>query len=297
MGLDFDFVKGEGPVDRPSDSAPRDVDRLRDFEPREALGARARDDPPAAQRAGRIACRSSASAARRSRWPRTRSKAGRRRPTHERRRSCTRSRRAWHRLCDRFADDDGRLPEGAGRGRRAGDAGVRLVGRRARPRATTASSRCRTPRGSSTRCASSASRSIHFGVGTTAILPDLREAGGDVIGVDWRLPLDEAWDIIGHDRGIQGNLDPTLLLGPRDRLFARRRRCPARAGGRAGPHLQSRPRHPADRRRSSTCRRSRGTCTIHASSSGRASQLPAPAGAIGSPVAGIRIPSKAKISS
>jgi uroporphyrinogen decarboxylase len=62
--------------------------------------------------------------------------------------------------------------------------------------------------------------SIHFGVGTTAILPDLAEAGGHVIGVDWRLPLDEAWAAIGGTRAIQGNLDPSTLLGPLDRLRA-----------------------------------------------------------------------------
>ncbi len=61
---------------------------------------------------------------------------------------------------------------------------------------------------------------IHFGVGTGAILAELREAGGDVIGVDWRVPLDEAWARIGFDRAIQGNLDPTLLLGPLDRMLA-----------------------------------------------------------------------------
>jgi uroporphyrinogen decarboxylase len=60
---------------------------------------------------------------------------------------------------------------------------------------------------------------IHFGVGTGSILGELREAGGDVIGVDWRTPLDEAWERIGHDRAVQGNLDPTLLLAPLDRLF------------------------------------------------------------------------------
>jgi uroporphyrinogen decarboxylase len=60
---------------------------------------------------------------------------------------------------------------------------------------------------------------IHFGVGTGAILGELREAGGRVIGVDWRTPLDEAWQRIGYDRAVQGNLDPTLLLGPTDRAF------------------------------------------------------------------------------
>ena len=56
---------------------------------------------------------------------------------------------------------------------------------------------------------------IHFGTGTATILEELRDAGGDVIGVDWRIPLDEAWERIGADRAVQGNLDPTLLLGPR----------------------------------------------------------------------------------
>jgi uroporphyrinogen decarboxylase len=75
---------------------------------------------------------------------------------------------------------------------------------------------------------------IHFGVGTGAILADLRDAGGDVIGADWRTPLDEAWQHIGFDRGIQGNLDPTLLLGPLDRVFAATDEVLARAGGRSG---------------------------------------------------------------
>jgi uroporphyrinogen decarboxylase len=60
---------------------------------------------------------------------------------------------------------------------------------------------------------------IHFGVASASILHVMREAGGDILGADWRIPLDEAWQRIGPDRGIQGNLDPTLLLGPRERLL------------------------------------------------------------------------------
>jgi uroporphyrinogen decarboxylase len=75
---------------------------------------------------------------------------------------------------------------------------------------------------------------IHFGVGTGAILPELREAGGHVIGADWRIPLDEAWERIGFDRAIQGNLDPTLLLGPIDRALAAADDVLDRAGGRPG---------------------------------------------------------------
>lgn len=75
---------------------------------------------------------------------------------------------------------------------------------------------------------------IHFGVGTSAILSELRAAGGDVVGVDWRIPLDEAWARIGADRAIQGNLDPTVLLAPLQRMFAATDEVLARAGGRPG---------------------------------------------------------------
>ncbi len=75
---------------------------------------------------------------------------------------------------------------------------------------------------------------IHFGVGTRSILGDIRDAGGDVIGADWRTPIDEAWNVIGPDRGVQGNLDPTLLLGPIERVFAAADDILDRIGGRPG---------------------------------------------------------------
>ncbi|MBI4476156.1 MAG: uroporphyrinogen decarboxylase, partial [Acidobacteria bacterium] len=75
---------------------------------------------------------------------------------------------------------------------------------------------------------------IHFGTGTTTLLSDMREAGGDVVGADWRISLDEAWRRIGYDRAIQGNLDPGLLLGPMDRLLAGADRVLDQAGGRPG---------------------------------------------------------------
>ena len=46
----------------------------------------------------------------------------------------------------------------------------------------------------------------------------MAEAGGDVIGIDWRIPIDRGWDLAGHDRAVQGNLDPTLLLGDWERV-------------------------------------------------------------------------------
>jgi uroporphyrinogen decarboxylase len=59
---------------------------------------------------------------------------------------------------------------------------------------------------------------IHFGTGAAHLMPSLAAAGGDVIGVDWRLPIDRAWALVGLDRGVQGNLDPAVLLGPFERV-------------------------------------------------------------------------------
>ena len=75
---------------------------------------------------------------------------------------------------------------------------------------------------------------IHFGTDTGSFLPEFAQAGGDVIGVDWRLPLDQAWARIGPDRAIQGNLDPAALLAPRAELERRVRDVLARAAGRPG---------------------------------------------------------------
>ena len=75
---------------------------------------------------------------------------------------------------------------------------------------------------------------IHFGTGTGALLELMREAGGDVIGLDWRVRLDEAWKRVGHDVGVMGNLDPVALLANRDQLLARARSIIKQAGGRSG---------------------------------------------------------------
>lgn len=75
---------------------------------------------------------------------------------------------------------------------------------------------------------------IHFGVGTAMLLELQRAAGGDVIGLDWRVPLDEGWRRIGHDRAVQGNLDPTLLFAPPAVLERRARNILDQAGGRPG---------------------------------------------------------------
>lgn len=76
--------------------------------------------------------------------------------------------------------------------------------------------------------------SIHFGTGTANLLELMAEAGGDIISVDWRVELDEAWTRIGYERGIQGNLDPTLLLTSWDTIEAGMHDVLRRANNRPG---------------------------------------------------------------
>ena len=77
---------------------------------------------------------------------------------------------------------------------------------------------------------------IHFGVGTGELLASMAEAGGDVIGVDWRTPLDAGWDRVGGPsvRGVQGNLDPATLLAPWDVVEPAALDVLAQAAGRDG---------------------------------------------------------------
>jgi uroporphyrinogen decarboxylase len=76
--------------------------------------------------------------------------------------------------------------------------------------------------------------SINFTTGNPQLLPLTASAGGEVIGVDWRIPIDEAWKIVGDDRGIQGNLDPIALLAGRDVALRKTREVLDRVGGRPG---------------------------------------------------------------
>jgi uroporphyrinogen decarboxylase len=75
---------------------------------------------------------------------------------------------------------------------------------------------------------------IHFGTGTSALLELMREAGGDVIGLDWRVRLDEGWQRIGHDVGVMGNLDPVALFANKDHLRAQAKLILEQAAGRPG---------------------------------------------------------------
>ena len=232
MGLDFDFVKGEGPsIERPIRQAS-DVDRLRVFDPREGLShvletirilRRELADrvpligfggAPFTMAAYAIEGESSTTYATAKAFMYAQPE-------------------AWHRLCDRFA----RVIADYLRAQiEAGVQAVQVfdswVGQLSRADYTEFAQPH--TRRIFDALAGSGVPTIHFGVHTGAILPEMAAAGGDVIGVDWRAPIDEAWDRIGHDRAIQGNLDPVRLLGPEDRMFEAADDILRRAAGRPG---------------------------------------------------------------
>jgi uroporphyrinogen decarboxylase len=232
LGLDFDFVKGEGPSIACPIRSAADIDRLRSFEPREAL-AHVLETIRLLRRelSGRVPLIGFGGA------PFTLASyaiEGGPSSTYALTKAFMYSEpRAWHRLCERFAEVM------AGYLAAQIEAGVQAV----QVFDSWAGALSRTDyrefvlphtRRIFESLADRRVPLIHFGVGTTAILRDMSEAGGDVIGVDWRLPIDDAWTIVGEGRGIQGNLDPTLLLGPIERLLASADDVLRRAGGRPG---------------------------------------------------------------
>jgi uroporphyrinogen decarboxylase len=231
MGLPFDFIKGEGPqLERPiSDEA--DIDRLKSFEPRDAL-AHVLAAIVQVQREldGRVPLIGFAGA------PFTLAsyaiEGG-----HSNNFAKTKSLmyghpEAWHRLCAKLADIVAdylvaQIEAGVD-AVQVFDSWVGTLNKAdyrefALPHTRRIFDRIgqRVP-------------TIHFGTGTATILDDIRDAGGDVIGADWRIAIDDAWGVIGEDHAIQGNLDPTLLLGPTARLFHQTDEILRRVGGRPG---------------------------------------------------------------
>jgi len=75
---------------------------------------------------------------------------------------------------------------------------------------------------------------IYFGTGTSTILPLMKKAGSDVVGLDWHVELDEAWARLGYDVAVQGNLDPVVLYAPIEEIDRRVKDILARAGQRPG---------------------------------------------------------------
>ena len=232
MGLAFDFIKGEGPrVERPLRS-DEDIDRLRLFEPREGLGyvleaiALARRELD-----GKVPLIGFAGA------PFTLAsyaiEGGPSRDFARTKALMYGHPEAWHRLCERLATVVSAFVvaqvEAGAQAIQIFDSWVGALSAEdyrefARPHTAAVFDALR----------GTGVPTIHFGTGTSTILTDLASAGGDVIGVDWRLPLDAAWQQLGPERAVQGNLDPTLLLGPRHRLLRAAGEVLDRAAGRPG---------------------------------------------------------------
>jgi uroporphyrinogen decarboxylase len=231
MGLPFDFIKGEGPAIEQPIRSPEDIDKLRIFEPREALAHVLQAIKQVqTELGGRVPLIGFAGA------PFTLAsyaiEGG-----HSNNFAHTKSLmyghpEAWHRLCDKFASVVGDYLNAQI------DAGVDAVQvfdswvgalNSADYREFVLPHTRRIFEAIGTRVPT-----IHFGTGTSTLLEDLRDAGGDVIGVDWRIPLDVAWERIGAGHAVQGNLDPTLLLGPTTRLLDAAEDVITRVNGRAG---------------------------------------------------------------
>jgi uroporphyrinogen decarboxylase len=232
MGIPFDFVRGEGPAIETPLRTEADIDRLTCFEPREALSyvleairmirAELGGDVPLIGFGGAPFTLASYAI-----------EGG-----HSQNFALTKalmysSSRAWHRLCEMLSSIIGEYLKAQ---IEAGVQAVQVFDSWAGALNAADYREFVLPH---TRRIFDAIKdlgvpTIHFGTGTAAILSDLRDAGGDVIGADWRIPLDEAWARIGHDRAIQGNLDPTVLLAPLDRLLAAADDVLDRAQGRPG---------------------------------------------------------------
>jgi uroporphyrinogen decarboxylase len=216
LGLPFDFIKGEGPqLERPIQS-PADIDRLTVFEPREALDF-VLEAIGQVQRAlnGRVPLIGFAGA------PFTLASyaiEGGHSNNFARTKALMYGHpEAWHQLCDRLATviaDYLTAQVDAGVDAvQVFDSWVGVLS----PSDYREFAQPHTARIFD--AVSGRVPTIHFGTGTATLLEELRDAGGDVIGVDWRSPMDTAWARIGHDCAVQGNLDPTLLLGPTERMF------------------------------------------------------------------------------
>jgi uroporphyrinogen decarboxylase len=234
MGIPFDFVRGEGPAIENPLRSEADIDRLKCFEPREALAhvleairmiRHELDGPHGVPLIGfGGAPFTLASYA---------IEGG-----HSQNFALTKalmysSPRAWHRLCDMLGSIMGEYMKAQ---IEAGAQVIQIFDSWAGALSSADYREFVLPHTRKIFDAISGTGvpTIHFGTGTANILQDLREAGGDVIGADWRIPLDEAWDRIGHDRAVQGNLDPTLLLAPLDRMLTAADDVLERAGGRPG---------------------------------------------------------------
>ena len=232
LGIPFDFVKGEGPVIHEPVRTADDIARLRKFEPRESLGhvlatirllrRELADRVPLIGFGGAPFTLASYAV-----------EGGPSRHYARTKALMYGEPDAWHRLCEKLsaavADYLVAQVEAGAQAIQVFDSWVGALN----PSDYREFALPHTQRVLSA-VAATGVPVLHFGTGTATLLEAMTEAGGDVIGVDWRVPLDDAWARIGADRAVQGNLDPTLLLGRIDRLLAGAEEVLRRAGGRAG---------------------------------------------------------------
>ena len=232
MGLDFDFVKGEGPcIERPIRTSEA-VENLRRFEPREAL-RHVLETIRILRREldGRVPLIGFGGA------PFTMASyaiEGSPSTSYARTKAFMYSQpAAWHRLCSRFAD---MMADYLTAQIEAGVQALQIFDSWAGALGHADYREFALPHTSRIFSALKGKGVplIHFGVGTAAILGDIIDNGADVVGVDWRQPIDEAWEVVGHNRAIQGNLDPARLLGPMDRVYGATDDILRRVGGRPG---------------------------------------------------------------
>jgi uroporphyrinogen decarboxylase len=232
LGIPFDFVKGEGPQVLEPVRSRTDIDRLRTFEPREALSpVLAAIRQVKAELAGRLPLIGFVGA------PFTLASyaiEGGHSTHYARAKALMYSDPvAWHDLCGRLAEMAGEYlvaqVEAGADVVQVFDSWVGALSPAdyrefVLPHSRRVFEIVRT----------TGVPTIHFGTGTATLLDSIAAAGSDVVGADWRIPIDEAWERIGPERAVQGNLDPTLLLGPQDRLLAGAADVLRRAGGRPG---------------------------------------------------------------
>ena len=231
MGLPFDFIKGEGPqIERPISNAA-DIDRLKSFEPRDSLShVLAAIVQIQRELDGRVPLIGFAGA------PFTLAsyaiEGG-----HSNNFAKTKALMyghpdAWHRLCEKLADVVGDYLVAQ---IEAGVDAVQVFDSWVGTLNTADYREFALPHTKrifdhiGTRVPT-----IHFGTGTGELLKLITQAGGNVIGIDWRVRLDEGWERIGHDKAVMGNLDPVALFANPEHLRAQAKTILEQAGGRSG---------------------------------------------------------------
>ncbi len=230
-GLSVELHAGVGPVVTPSIESGADVDRLQPFDPREALGYTMEQIRILVERldvallafvgAPFTLCSYLIGGPRSAK------------NVEETKAFMWREPEAWERLAGFWAEHQA---EYAIAQHEAGAAGIQLFDSWAGALAPAEYERYVMPHSKRVldRCREAGVPTIHFATGNPCLLPLIAEAGGDLIGLDWRMPIDEAWAIVGEDRGVQGNLDPAAMLAGRDVALRMARDVLERVGGRPG---------------------------------------------------------------